>query len=83
MNVLEAAFTALAAGLTIWQHKDATKYADKALKLKKAWYEEYNNEFRDDAALDNLEWELCILVNSFSAEIAKQVASNQQGSPVT
>lgn len=80
MNVIEAAFTALAAGLTIWQHKDATKYADKAMKLKKEWYEEFNNPQRDDSVLDNIEFELVLLVNSFSSEISKSVASNKSNS---
>lgn len=77
MNAIEAAFTALSAGLQIWQHKDATKYADKAMKLKREWYEEFNNPQRDDAVLDDLEFQLGLLVNSFGAEVAKSMAANK------
>lgn len=54
-------------GLKLWNSHESTKYLDKLLKLKREWYEEYNkprNE-RDHNRLDDIEFELRILADSF------------------
>jgi hypothetical protein len=74
--MIEALFKALSAGLTIWQNKDARKYIDKVIKLKKDYYEEYSkpDTFRDDAILDNIEFELCIISEAFNSQIGAENA---------
>ena len=74
-TTIQALFTALAAGLSIWEHKEARSYANKLMNLRRNWHNEYNKKDRDDAVLDNIEFELCLLCNGYSAEIEKQVAA--------
>jgi hypothetical protein len=54
-------------GLKLWNSKEATKYIDKMVKLKKEWYEEYNKPLneRSDVKLDFIELQLRILCQSF------------------
>lgn len=54
-------------GLRLWNSHESTKYLDKLLKLKKDWHEEYNKPLdeRSDNALDDIEFELRILADSF------------------
>lgn len=54
-------------GLKLWNSKEATKYIDKMIKLKKEWYEEYNKPLgqRSDVKLDFIELQLRILCQSF------------------
>lgn len=54
-------------GLKLWNSKEAVKYIDKMIKLKKEWYEEYNKPLddRSDVKLDNIELQLRILCQSF------------------
>lgn len=53
--------------LKLWNSHESTKYLDKLLKLKKEWHEEYNKPLseRSDNALDDIEFELRILADSF------------------
>lgn len=62
-------FKALASGLSLWESKEARKYQDKLIKLKKDYYEEYNRQDPDMAVLDNLRFELRILCDSFNSEV--------------
>lgn len=64
----------LETGLSIWENKLKTKYQDKVNSLKKEWYEAYNSEDRNNALIDNIEFELRILANSFCAEVRGQKA---------
>jgi hypothetical protein len=54
-------------GLKLWNSKEADKYTDKLIKLKKDWYEEYSKplEVRSDVKLDFIELQLRILCQSF------------------
>lgn len=54
-------------GLRLWNSHESTKYLDKLIKLKKDWYEEYNKPLdqRSDNRLDDIEFELRILAESF------------------
>lgn len=74
--MVESIFAVLAAGLSIWSSKEKTKYIDKLIKLKRDYYEEINKPFerRDNARIDNLEFELRILGDSFAASVAKSDA---------
>lgn len=75
--MIELIFKILGTGLSLWETKEKTKYQDKYIALKRAYYEELNkpDEERSDAVLDNLEFELRILCNSFSTEVgSKNVA---------
>lgn len=74
--MISTIFGILGSALSIWESKEKTKYMDKYIKLKKEWYEEYHKEPRDDASLDNLEFELKLLVDAVSAEIERSNASN-------
>ena len=62
-------FKALAAGLTLWQHKDAREYLDLVIKLRREWYEEYNKEVPIDSVLDNIELQLQHISESFSSQV--------------
>lgn len=62
-------FKTLLAGLTLWKNKDARKYLDQVIKLKKQWYDEYNLPEFSDAKLDNIERELKIIAETFSSKI--------------
>lgn len=75
----DALTRALAAGLSIWDHKEKTKYIDQLAKLQKDYYAEYNKTLsdRNDAILDGLEFQLRILSNSFAASVGKSDAANK------
>lgn len=64
-------FAALAAGLKIWEHKDANKYRDRLFSLKREYYEEFNKPLdkRNDAVLDNCEFELRLLASGFASSV--------------
>lgn len=76
--MIESIFAVLAAGLTIWSNKEKRKYIDKLLRLKKEWYAEINkpDDRRDNAVLDNVEFELRLLATAFSTEVAKSNAGD-------
>lgn len=68
----------LGTGLSLWNHKEKTKYHDKFIKLQKEFYEEYNKPDgeRSDAALDNIEFELRLLASGFCAEVRESQDKN-------
>ena len=74
--MFEALAKALAAGLSLWESKEKTKYADKVLKLKKEYYEEYAKPMdqRSDDELARIEHELRLIVDAFSAAITSKGA---------
>jgi hypothetical protein len=71
--VFGSILTILAAGLSIWESKEKTKYIDKMLGLKKDYYEEFNKgpELRDHAQLDRIEYELRVLGETWAASVGK------------
>lgn len=73
----EALFQALASGLSLWQSKEARKYVDKLIRLKRDYYEEYNQEISDDAVLDNLRFELRLLSEAFSSKVGAENTENK------
>lgn len=65
--MVESLLKVLEVGLSLWEHKEKHKYQDKYLKLKREYYEESNKPRgdRDGAILDNIEFELRLLADSF------------------
>lgn len=74
--MFELVMQVLSAGLNIWQDKEKTKYIDKLAKIKEQYYVEINKPFdqRDNAALDNLQFELRLAAESFAASVGKSGA---------
>lgn len=66
-------------GLKLWNSHESTKYLDKLLKLKREWYEEYNKPLdeRSDNRLDDIEFELRILADSFIQAAQAQNTQNK------
>jgi len=69
--MFESLAKALAAGLSLWESKEKTKYQDKLMNLRRDYREEFNKPVgeRSNAVLDNLKFELCLLGNSFSSSV--------------
>lgn len=69
---------ALAAGLSLWEHKEKTKYVDKLNSVTREYYKEYNKApaDRDDAELDRIEFELCLLGRAFAASVGAPQAKS-------
>lgn len=86
--MFEALAQALAAGLLIWQHENKHKYDDALIKIREAYRVEDNkpewdgvtqdkiDQFRSDARISELEFELCNLSIAFSSEVRKQGSNN-------
>lgn len=66
----------IGAVLSLIEMKERRKYIDRKLELEKAWYEEYNKprKERDNAALDNIEFELCLLAKTIASDITAKKA---------
>ena len=67
--MIDSVLKLLVTGLSLWEHKDARKYLDKTIKLRKQWYEEYNKDTPDNATLDNIELELRLISEAFSSQV--------------
>lgn len=65
-------FKALAAGLSIWESKEKTKYIDRLERAKRAYDEEYKKPLSDrsDAVLDDCRFELKLITDSFYSSTA-------------
>jgi len=61
----------ISAALSIWEHKERTKYQAELKKLKEDFYAEYNKplEIRSDAILDNLNRRVLIFADTVAAAI--------------
>lgn len=73
---MEMIMQLLQTGLNLWDDKEKNKYVDKLMKLKQDYYVEINKPQaeRDDAILDNIEFELRNLSIAFSTTVGKQNA---------
>lgn len=60
------ALSLLEQGLKLWNTREARKYLDRVITLKKEWHEEYNRSDRSQMALDKIERELKIIAETFS-----------------
>lgn len=59
----------LGSALSIWNHIEKNKYLDRYTKLKKEYYEESNKPMPDNSVLDNIEFDLFLLGNSFNSTV--------------
>lgn len=68
----------IGSALSIWDSKEKTKYEDQYNKLMRDWYEEINkpDDIRSNAVLDNIEFELRLFGDRFSAAIRRPDARN-------
>jgi len=71
--MIDAIFKILGAGLSIWESKEKRKYIDRMMSLQKSYYEEINKPFnqRDNAALDDIEFQLRTLGLAFASSAGK------------
>jgi hypothetical protein len=69
--LINSVFAILGSALSIWEHHEKTKYVDRYVSLKRDYYEAINRppETWNDARLDNIRFELQLLVDSVSTEI--------------
>lgn len=76
MSSLNSILQLLNAGLSLWNHHEATKYQVKVLELKKRYHNEMGKSEteRDDAVLDGIEFELRIISDSFCAAVGAKNA---------
>lgn len=69
--MVAAIIALLTEGLKLWNLKEGRKYIDKLASLEKDYYEEFNKPYeqRDNAVLDNTEFELCIVLKSIATDL--------------
>ena len=69
--MLASLIEVLEAGLSIWESKEKNKYVENLMKLKRQYYAEINKPFpdRNNATLDNIEFQLRLLSKGFSSRI--------------
>lgn len=60
-------------GLSLWLHKEKTKYIDEVREIEREYYAEINKpeDQRSDAVLDNLEWKLRSVARAFTAHVGE------------
>lgn len=75
--MINSVFKSLSAGLTLWKNKDARKYLDKVIKLKKEYYAEDGKENPNDEYLGNIEFELSIISEAFHSKVSSQATESQ------
>lgn len=78
-------FQILASALQIWEDKEKTKYVDQLISLKEQYYEEINKPAAsfNEAAIDDITFQLRILGLAFTASIATTNSSIQPGQSTT
>lgn len=69
--MISSIFSLLGSVLTIWEHKEKNKYKEKYMRLEREYYEETKKDQPSDAVLDNIEFELLLLINSLGSEIKR------------
>lgn len=68
---------AIAAGLSLWEHKDKTKYQEKLFDLRRQYREEMAKPVGTDPGcrrnnvLDNIEFELRLLLDSWTSLVGE------------
>lgn len=77
--MFETLLQVLLAGLHLWSDKEKTKYVDRLMSLKKEYREEINKPYdqRNDAVIDDLEFQLRVLSAAFVAGTIKSNSPNQ------
>lgn len=76
--LVDSIFMALGSGLKLWSSVESRKYIDKYMKIKKDYYEETNKPESDQdfAVIDNLQFELKLLCDSFHTAVGSPQAEN-------
>ena len=72
--MIPSLFSIIGSALSIWEHKEKNKLFNKFVDLQRQYYEESNkpeNE-QDFSVMDNIEFELWLLGNRFSAKVREQ-----------
>jgi hypothetical protein len=78
--MFESLAKALASGLSIWEHKEKTRYQEKLFQLKRDYRDEMAKPIgtkkgsRRNNVLDNLSFELRILADSWSTLVGAKDA---------
>lgn len=74
--MIASLMAALAAGLSLWDGKEKTKYVDQLEQLKKDYYAEYEKPLdqRSDDELSRIERELCSAGHAFAAAVTAKSA---------
>lgn len=67
--MIELVFKLLSSGLSLWEEKEKHKYIDRLIKLRTEYYEEINKPVHDNARIDNIEFELRVLCDSFTSSV--------------
>jgi len=70
--MIDSLIKLLGVALSIWDSKEKTKYFDKWMNLKREYYAELGKprDDRDNAVMDNILFELQLLVDAFSSKLA-------------
>lgn len=55
--------------LSIWESHEKNYFLKQYIDLNKRYYEEKSQDRVDHAVLDNLEYELSVLINAFNSKI--------------
>lgn len=76
--MVSAIFELLKVGLDLWSHKEKTKYAERVLKLEKEYYEESKKDTPNNALLDDIEFELHLIVSGFTSKAKRSTSDNLQ-----
>ena len=77
--MIETILGVLTAAFTLWDDILKDKYVGKLVSLKEQYYAEFNKpaDQRSDAVLDNIEFELRVLANSFAASVGAKNTQNK------
>lgn len=76
MVQLETVLKLLGSALSIWESHQKNQFIKKYMDLKTEFYNEKNKDKVNHASLDNLEFQLQLLVDAVSSEIARSKTEN-------
>lgn len=72
--MITAILSVVGSALSIWDSKLKQKYIDKHIDLQRKWFEAINapEAERDNALIDNLEFEILLLLKSLAFDMSKK-----------
>lgn len=72
--MISAILGIVASALSIWDSKLKQKYIDRKIQLERDYYNALNQpeETRNNALIDNLEFEICLLAKALAMDMAKK-----------
>ena len=65
-------FKVLESGLSLWKTKEARKYIDEVIELKKEWYEAYEQIPMDIGRISRIERKLRLLSETFTSAVGSE-----------